>query len=436
MCAVEKILIVFALMLGAARLKLPLGLALIMGGLALNLWAGYSVTESSSLLLKSFASLEMWLLLLVTVMIIEVARFMTVQENAEEITGAAQRWGGKHGRAASLMALPAVIGLVPMPAGALFSAPLVEEVSGTTGGDNNWKAAVNYWFRHVWEYWWPLYPGVIIAMAIFEMDAWRFMVAQFPFTLVAIGSGFLFLIKRHVKSYAALPVKNEGSNKRALFIFLPLFIVIVSILVLPQLYSVILPDKSVLLRKLLALLTGLFVTLIPIFVDEKRRAGDKGIRGIKMFSTITGRKSIYVFVTLIGVLVFKFLLNSSGLLPIAGKEIAASNVSPALAVAALPFLAGLVTGIALGFTGIAFPLVVGLMGADSSSGLTPLATLVLAYGFGYMGMMLSPVHLCLLVTRDYFDSSLKAIYLYILPCIASIMGLSLLLYTLFKYFGV
>jgi hypothetical protein len=30
---------------------------------------------------------------------------------------------------------------------------------------------------------------------------------------------------------------------------------------------------------------------------------------------------------------------------------------------------------------------------------------VLAYGFGFIGMMLSPVHLCFLVTQEYFHTN-------------------------------
>jgi len=103
-------------------------------------------------------------------------------------------------------------------------------------------------------------------------------------------------------------------------------------------------------------------------------------------------------------------------------------------VAALPFLAGFVTGIALGFTGISFPLIVGLMSAEAST-LTPWATLVLAYGFGYMGMMLSPVHLCLLVTKDHFGASLFAVYRQIMPCIAVVLLYSVLAHVLLNTVG-
>jgi hypothetical protein len=98
-----------------------------------------------------------------------------------------------------------------------------------------------------------------------------------------------------------------------------------------------------------------------------------------------------------------------------------AGVPLVLVVALLPLVAGLVTGIAIGFAGTAFPLVVGLM-AGEANGLTPLATLVLAFGFGYAGMMLSPVHLCFVLTRNYFSAPFRGIYRQIAPCIGVLLG--------------
>ena len=125
MPAIAKILIVFVGMLVMARIRVPLGLALVGGGVLLNLWAGLPVGVTLGHLWESVQEPDLWLLLIITVFIIELGRHITRPGNADELMAMAQRWGGRHGRAASLMALPAVVGLVPMPAGALFSAPLV-----------------------------------------------------------------------------------------------------------------------------------------------------------------------------------------------------------------------------------------------------------------------------------------------------------------------
>ena len=71
----------------------------------------------------------------------------------------------------------------------------------------------------------------------------------------------------------------------------------------------------------------------------------------------------------------------------------------------LPFIAGITTGVCIGFVGASFPVVVGLLGPDPSPAHLMAAT-SLAFGFGYMGMMLSPVHVCLIVTNQHFRTQL------------------------------
>ena len=71
----------------------------------------------------------------------------------------------------------------------------------------------------------------------------------------------------------------------------------------------------------------------------------------------------------------------------------------------LPFVAGITTGICVGFVGATFPIIVSLVGTDAPPA-DLLAAATLAFGFGYMGMMLSPVHVCLIVTNEHFKTRL------------------------------
>jgi hypothetical protein len=52
----------------------------------------------------------------------------------------------------------------------------------------------------------------------------------------------------------------------------------------------------------------------------------------------------------------------------------------------------------------------------------------LAYAFGYMGMMLSPVHLCFLVTKDYYASSLLGSYRLIMAPVLVVMAAVLIFF--------
>ena len=86
-------------------------------------------------------------------------------------------------------------------------------------------------------------------------------------------------------------------------------------------------------------------------------------------------------------------------------ELTAWGIPTAAVAVLLPFVSGMATGLAIGFVGASFPIVVSLVGGDASHA-DLLASVVLAYTFGHMGMMLSPVHICLVVTNEHFKTRL------------------------------
>jgi len=417
--AVAKILIVFFGVLAVSRLRVPLGLGLIVGGLLLDLWAGKSVQVLPADLWLALMRPELWLLAITITLIMEIGYFMASEENGRAFISIARRLGGRHGQALSLVLIPAAIGMIPMPGGALFSAPLVGLTADDSGNSAEWKAAVNYWFRHILEYWWPLYPVVIVTLSIFTLQTWKFMLLQIPFTLVSLCAGYFFLLKSRQLPFTAVEsnVQNPPFIGR---ILLPIAIIVSATLVLPGLFHNILPGLNPASWKLLSMLSGLAVSLFIIWLDRLNHSR-------KMFSDVLTLKTLNVFITLAGVMIFESLLDSSGLIPLAARELSHGRVPISLIIAFLPFLAGLVTGIAIGFAGAAFPIVVGFISAGEI-GLQPMAALVLAFSMGYAGMMLSPVHLCFLLTVDYFSASFIKVYRFILPCVLSVMAFGVISY--------
>ncbi len=403
-----KILLVFAGLLTLTRFKVHLGAALTLGGTALGLWAGRGAMQTAQDLLHAFALPELWLLLVITALIFEYGRHLSAERNARVIMGAARNWGGRHAQAISLMTLPAAIGLVPMPGGALFSAPLVEQSAPGAQWDPAWKASINYWFRHTWEYWWPLFPVVIVTLSIFELEIWQFILMQLPLSLATLIGGYALLIRPRVKAPTRREAPVQAEPGRGWFIVLPLFLVIACTLTLPAVLSLAIPEMALQTRKLLAMLIGISLGLIPILRDSGPNAHATFLR------TLGQRNVLSLLATVGGVILFKSMLEQSGLLPLAGNELLESGIPPILIVAFLPLVAGLVTGIAIGFAGITFPLLAGL--ASSHTGLAPASTLLLGFAFGYAGMMLSPVHLCFVLSRGYFSAPLGAMYRHLIPC--------------------
>jgi len=418
--AIIKILSVFFGVLLLNRFRVPLGIALIIGGLLLDIWAGNNIPAISLDFLHALLRPELWLLTVNITLIMEIGHFMASEKNSQAILGAAQRWGGKHGFSFSLVLIPAAIGMVPMPGGALFSAPLVGRTVENSTNPPEWKAAVNYWFRHILEYWWPLYPVVIVTLSIFTLDTWKYMAVQIPFTFVSIFAGYFFLLRSFGKDLFsdAQKIENPPSLARVLA---PILIIVAATLLLPEIYKSLSPGLNSASWKLLAMFTGLIAALFMIRQDQQKE--DR-----KLFADIISKKTITVLFTLCGVMVFESLLDASALIPLAGQELSSSQVPMALIIAFLPFLAGLVTGIAIGFAGVSFPIVVGFVNADPT--LQPIAALVLAFSMGYAGMMLSPMHLCFLLTIDYFSASFIKVYRYLLPCVLCVMFWGVIMYFL------
>jgi hypothetical protein len=76
-----------------------------------------------------------------------------------------------------------------------------------------------------------------------------------------------------------------------------------------------------------------------------------------------------------------------------------------LLVMLISFISGLTTGISVGFVGASMPIAFSLLGTDAELA-TRLGIMALTYPFGFIGVMLSPVHVCLIVSNEHFKTTL------------------------------
>jgi hypothetical protein len=88
----------------------------------------------------------------------------------------------------------------------------------------------------------------------------------------------------------------------------------------------------------------------------------------------------------------------------------------------LPFIVGLVGGITIAFVGATFPILVSLVNTLGQSSLM-LPYMMLALVCGFAGVLVSPLHLCLLLSNEYFETDLLAVYRCLrLPVVALVAG--------------
>jgi hypothetical protein len=125
-------------------------------------------------------------------------------------------------------------------------------------------------------------------------------------------------------------------------------------------------------------------------------------------------------------MMFKGMMTETGAVTSIRNELIEFGIPVILMVMVMPFISGFILGIAVGFVGASFPLIIPLF--NTADMFDYFSYAALAYMFGYMGMMLSPVHLCFLVTRDFFKASLTGAYRFILKPALFVMSAAFVLF--------
>jgi hypothetical protein len=108
----------------------------------------------------------------------------------------------------TLAFIPALLGLIPMPAGAMFFAPMVKEIGDRAGLTPEEDTFVNYWFRHVWEFVWPLFPGIILFAGLLKVEIREVILVQFPLSITAIIVGFIWEYKNLKRDITVINKKD------------------------------------------------------------------------------------------------------------------------------------------------------------------------------------------------------------------------------------
>jgi len=283
-------------------------------------------------------------------------------------------------RRVAMAILPGVIGLLPSAGGAAFSAPMVQEAAGDMTIAPERRAFINYWFRHMWEYISPLYPGVVLSVAITKIPMQSFLLSQFvlPISVIFAGAFFCF---RGIPG-ATVGGKRNRNDVRALLVSL---LPIIASLILVIVFRV--PLAGAMASIVIALFFIYRYSFPEIWIALKESV------------------TVNVILMVIGIMVFKGMLDATGAivaLPVFFKQ---SGLPAGVVLFALPFIVGLLTGLTAGFVGATFPLITAMLGGQPDPG-----AVTFAFASGFAGVMLSPTHLCLLLTIRYFGADMARTY--------------------------
>jgi len=295
--------------------------------------------------------------------------------------------------------LPAMIGLMPLVGGALVSAPMVVEGSDQLRLSPERRTFINYWFRHVWEYILPTYPALILAATLVGVPVRKLGWVNLPLTPVAILSGAMI-------GFWGISNSKEGgevSQKTSVWELLKNLFPLIFALVLVIGFKVE-----------LAYAFGLTILGMILFyrVDPKT-----------VLKALKGSLSIELLLTVVTVMGFKKVLESSQAILTISTFLSSSGVPFRLIAIFVPLVVGLMTGMTIAPIAIGFPILIPLFQNDPDF----LNYMMLAFASGIAGDLLSPFHLCLVLTKDYFHAEWKGIFSLLWVPVTSLLGVALLM---------
>lgn len=300
-------------------------------------------------------------------------------------------------RKAVIISMPMLIGLLPSLGGAYFSAPMVDESTKGLKMSPEEKGFINYWFRHPWEYILPLYPGILLASAITKIELRSLILANLTYAALIFITGFLFSM-RNIKDAEMRRHKNfthsptHSSTHSPIWSFLPILLILLMVIVMH-----------------VELHYALGFTILMLFFFY-RFSPKEAFRAIRHGFTPD------VIVIVFGTMLFKFTMENSGAVAHLSQYFTEKAIPILPILFILPFISGLLTGLTVGFVGGTFPLLLSLAGGAHLNQIT------FAFASGFVGVLLSPVHLCFVLTREYFKADIAGIYRKTIPGCAIIMA--------------
>ncbi len=399
---IAKLLFILAAMLFLLFRQVDVGLVIFSGALAMGLLSGRPFAEWSRAFLKEITSrgtLELLAAVLLITTMVELLREAGSLDRLVKSLGILLP-----DRRLSIPIPPAILGLLPMPGGALLSAPMVAAATKDLPLSNEDRTYFNYWFRHLWEYVVPLFPAVLIASSITGIPVRTLLIAQAPFTLGAMLAGGIILVRRLPHRLAP---NSSSAEKRIAWKDLGIALWPVALVIAGT------AGLGINLPLLLAFTIALIVVVHRLRLEKIKRA-------------LKGGFSPRNVLLILGIMGFKRMVEISGVAPAVYRTLTAFHCPSYLMAFLVPMSAGILTGVTGAAIGITFPLLSPILMGSAPH----LNMVAFAFGASFIGVLLSPFHVCLVLTREYFQARWGPVYRLLLPSTALITLIAFMVYIL------
>ncbi len=399
------LLLSFAIILISIRLKVHLAIAISLGAFLLYAAYGFGI-NALFLSFESMGSYDSLRLLALIFLVIFMSRLMKVAGTLDMISDSLKK--AFSDARLSYGAIPAIIGLLPMPAGALISAQMVNKAADELETTPEERTFVNYWFRHVWEFSWPFYQGVIYTAVLLGLTVKGVVGIMFPMTLISIGVGYFFGIRGLKKGTGE---KNVSGILEFLVVLWPIWLVIFISLGagIDLMYALVITDIAIISVYSIGRHIGERRSNLNGGADIRGSFFGKG-KGLGIKGTLSALEESLrpdIFFIILAIMVFKGALSDTDAVSALPAFMEMHGLPSIMAVILLPMIVGVMAGITVAFVGITFPIILPML---MPGGVLSPSMLALAYLSGFIGVLFSPMHLCLIFSTEYFGADMSKVY--------------------------
>ena len=387
-----SLIIAIASILFLIRLKVNISFSIFIGAIILGfLTLGIKSVIQILIIISSLNTLR---IVSIVILAFTLGYSMEYFGLLKRLASATQRMFGSF----SVAILPALFGFLPMPGGALISAVMIKDLVKEYEITPETATYINYWFRHLWVAIWPLYPSLIIAIAIVDVNFVKVVEADYIIAIAAILAGLYFIKDLSLKFKWSI-----DELKHILISTYPIVVVALLGLVLK-----------------LDLLLTLLISIFLLYIHKKPKLSD--------FTSIFKKTiDLKLILLVMAVMSFRGLIEETNAALTLFDHLNDVNIPIALAAFILSFTIGFATGIEMSYTSIALPLLTIFTGISSSFNA---ANFMLVFAAGYLGVMISPLHLCLVLTNEYYQSEIRGVYKKLIPSALVLATIVLVYYVL------
>jgi integral membrane protein (TIGR00529 family) len=295
--------------------------------------------------------------------------------------------------------LPAAIGLLPVGGGALMSAPLVEAETEKLGLREDKKTYVNLWFRHTIFPVYPVSQVLILAATLTGVTVTTLVIRQIPVVAVMVVIGYLIGLRKTPKQAKSEVTKADRSLELRRFVtaFLPILATIVIVVVF-------FVDVSI------APFVG--IAFLLVIAKPRLRVLAKPLRSWAIWG---------ITLAAYGAFLLRNVADAIGISQIFGSFVSNGSVDVLLLLIVIPAFLGAITGSPSGGIAISVSILAGIVSFTGRSA-------SLLYMSSYLGYLVAPTHLCLILTAEYFKCPLGKLYKYLIPSLLVTFAATILMY--------